>query len=282
MLLEGARSVYDLNRDYGRELLQRRAELWQSQPQAVLLEKVAKIAGVRPLQALPRPEVEVCEAVTANSYRLEKLILRPENGIELPALCFAPREGTPKAGVIYIHEDGKSADAAAGGPIEKIVREGKLVLAVDLRGLGETQRTGQTYFRPEYHGPDGQDFYLAYHLGKSYVGMRTEDVLLVARWLKEERLTANVPLELVSVGYLNSVALHAAVKEPELFQHVTLVRPLLSWHNVVELGLSKNRLVNTVHGALEVYDLPDLVRTLGNCVTIEDPRDALGRPWSGE
>jgi len=282
MLLEGARSVYDLNRDYARELLARREKLWQSTPREELLEKVARIAGVRRLAELPQPDAFPCGTVHTVACDVEKLIFRPEPGIELPALCFKPRDRQPSAGVIYIHEDGKAADAQPGGPIEKLVQEGKLVLAVDLRGLGETQRTGQTYFRPQYHGPDGQDFYLAYHLEKSYVGMRAEDLLIVARWTKQERLPASAPLELVSVGYLNSVALHAAVRETSLFSHVTLVRPMVSWHNVVELGFSKNRLVNTVHGALEVYDLPDLVRVLGDRVTIQDPQDAMGQPWSGK
>jgi hypothetical protein len=210
------------------------------------------------------------------------MIFRPEPGIELPALLFRPRDREPSGGVIYIHEDGKAADAGPGGPIEKLVQAGKTVLAVDLRGLGETQRTGQTYFRPQYHGPDGQDFYLAYHMEKSYVGMRAEDLLVVARWMKQNRLAPNAPLDVISVGYLNSVALHAAIRERGLFDHVTLVRPLVSWHNVVELGFSKNRLVNTVHGVLEVYDLPDLVRVLGDRVTIQEPLDAMGQPWSGQ
>ena len=282
MLLEGARSVYDLNRDYARELLARRKKLWESTPQDELLEKVAQIAGVRPLASLPQPEVVACGTARADTSDVEKLIFRPEPGIELPALLFRPRDREPSGGVIYIHEDGKAADAGPGGPIEKLVQAGKTVLAVDLRGLGETQRTGQTYFRPQYHGPDGQDFYLAYHLEKSYVGMRAEDLLVVARWMKQNRLAANAPLDVISVGYLNSVALHAAIRERGLFDHVTLVRPLVSWHNVVELGFSKNRLVNTVHGVLEVYDLPDLVRVLGDRVTIQEPLDAMGQPWSGQ
>lgn len=280
MLLEGARSVYDLNRDYARELKARRRQIWDTAPREEVLERVAQIAGVRRLSELPEPDVVECGKIERELYEIVKLIFRPEPGIELPALCFRPRNRELAGGVVYIHEDGKAADATVGGPIEKLVLDGKVVLAVDVRGVGETQRTGQTYFRPEYHGPDGQDFYLAYYLEKSYVGMRAEDILVAARWLRQNQLSEGLPLELVSVGYLNSSALHAAVREPELFHHVTLVRPLMSWDNVVELGFSKNRLVNTVHGALEVYDLPDLVRVLSDRVTILEPLDALGRPWS--
>jgi len=274
MLLPGARSVYDLNRDYARQLVQQRKRLWSQLPKAELLARVAQLAGIRPLEQLPEPQVAQLGSIARQGYRIEKLVFRPEEGIWLPALCFVP-EQEPVGGVIYIHEDGKAADAAPGGPIEKLVRGGKIVLAVDLRGTGETQRLGQRYFRPQYHGPDGQDYYIAYLLGRSYVGMRAEDLLVCARWFQKNRLGGN-SAELVAVGYLGSSALHAAALEPELFAAVKLVRPLVSWTNVVELGFTKNRLVNTVHGALRVYDLPDLVRLLGDKVTVEDPRDALG------
>src|SRR5207248_3077558 len=66
-------------------------------------------------------------------------VLRVEPGISLPALMFSPPE--PRgAAHLYLHGEGKQADAMPGGPIEKLVRAGHLVLAVDLRGLGEMRR----------------------------------------------------------------------------------------------------------------------------------------------
>jgi len=53
---------------------------------------------------------------------------------------------------------------------------------------------------------------------------------------------------------------------------------LTSWSHVIESGQSRNQLVNIVHGALGVYDLPDLARTLGDRLTIEQPLNALGEP----
>ncbi len=279
MLLEGARSTFDLNRDCERELAEKRRRLWKEKPQEEMLRRVAEIAGVRRLETLPEPKVETLGTMERKGYRIEKLVIRPEAGIFLPALYFLPEGADATGGVLYVHQDGKADDAAPGGPIETLVRAGKAVLAVDVRGIGETQRTGQRYFNPQLHGPDGQDYYIAYHLGRSYVGMRTEDLLVCARYLAQRRHGGNDRIELVSVGYLNSSALHAAALRPELFGPVQLVQPLVSWANVVELGFSKNRLVNTVHGALTTYDLPDLARVVGEKLTVESPRDAMGTPW---
>jgi hypothetical protein len=105
--------------------------------------------------------------------------------------------------------------------------------------------------------------------------MRAEDVLVCARYLKQEYAG---PVELVAVGNVGVPALHAAALEPDLFASVKLVRSLTSWSNVIELGRSVNQQVNAVHGALTTYDLPDLAGTLGDKLTVEEPLNALGEP----
>ncbi len=274
MLLKGARSVYDLNRDYEKDLAGRRKKMWESTEPAVLLSQVRKMAGIRKLSELPKPEVEEHGVIERDGYRVKKMIVKPEEGIYLPALMFVPSKENTKGAVLYLHEKGKAKDASPAGPIEKLVKAGQVVLAVDIRGIGETLGTGQRYFEP-YFGSDGQDVYIAYVLGRSYVGMRAEDVLVCARLLRQ---TQPGPVSLIAIGHVSVPALHAAALEPDLFGSVKLTRSLVSWSNVVELGRSYNQLANTVHGALTVYDLPNLAVTLGDKLTIEEPLNALGKP----
>ena len=278
MLLEGARSVYDLNRDYEKELAKRRKKLWAKTERAELLSQVRKVAGIRKLAKLPRPEVEELDIIKRDGYRIKKMIVKPEEGIYLPALMFVPSQKPSKGAVLYLHEEDKAADAALGGPIEKLVKTGRTVLAVDIRGTGETHGVGQRYFQP-YFGSDGQDVYIAYVLGRSYVGMRAEDVLVCTRLLRQKR---QGPVDLIAVGHVSVPALHAAALEPDLFGSVKLKRSLVSWSNVVELGRSFNQLLNTVHGALTVYDLPNLAATLGDKLIVEEPLNALGKPIKAE
>lgn len=277
MLLPGARSAYDLNRDQAAALAARRRQLWNETSREALIRQIAEIAGIRPLDELSEPKVDSRGELERPGYRVQKLLFRVEEGVVLPALLFVP-EGTPTGKVLYVHEQGKAADAAPGGAIESLVRAGKVVLAADLRGTGETQRTGQRYFQPDFHGPDGQDFYVAYLLGRSYVGMRAEDLMICARWIRKNSSPQDAPPELIAVGHVGIPALHAAAVRPDLFGPVTLVRPFVSWTNAIELGVNKVPLVGTVHGALAVYDLPDLAALLGDRLRMVDPRDALGRP----
>jgi len=272
MELEGAESTYDLNREFGKRLTEQRRELWANTPQTELLSRVREIAGIRRLADLPKPAVERIAVVERPGYKINKLILKPEDGVYLPALMFVPDEESSESAVLYLHEDGKDADAAPDGPIEKLVKAGRTVLAVDLRGIGETQQKKQRYFASHF-GSDGQDVYAAYLLGRSYVGMRTKDVLVCARFLRESAKE----VELIALGHVGVPALHAAAIEPDMFKSVKLIRPLITWSNVIESGRSSNQLVNTVHGALRTYDLDDLAATLEARLAIEQPTNALGQ-----
>jgi hypothetical protein len=275
MLLGGARSAYDLNRDYEKDLAKHRKELWTTNNRADLMDKVRQIAGIRKLAELPKPEVVSSGTIRRNGYQVKKMVIKPEAGIVLPALMFVPeRQASGSSPVLYIHEKGKDADAAPGGPIEKLVKEGQCVLAVDMRGTGETQSDNNRAIC-DATGVDWKDVFMAYLLGRSYVGMRAEDILVCARFLSQEQ---GGPVNLVAVGNVGVPALHAAALEPKLFASVKLTRTLASWSDVIRSGCCVNQQVNAVNGALTLYDLPNLAATLGDKLTIEEPLDAMGKP----
>ena len=65
-------------------------------------------------------------------------------------------------------------------------------------------------------------------------------------------------------------ALHAAALEPDLFTTVTLRGMPTSWSDVVKQKAPRGQFEWTVHGALKDYDLPDLVRSLGDKIKVEN------------
>jgi cephalosporin-C deacetylase-like acetyl esterase len=274
MALKGARSTYDLNRDYEKKLAKQRKELWKAKTRTEMLNRVRELSGVSRLTKLPKPIVERIGIEDWTDYKIEKLIIKSEDGIYLPALMFLPKQTRSEGMVLYVHENGKDKDAGPGGAIEKLVKAGRSVLAVDLRGTGETQQTKQKKLG-EATGFDWKNVYTAYLLGRSYVGMRAEDILICARFLQQQE---DGRVDLVAVGHVSVPALHAAALEPDIFGSIKLKRGLVSWSNLIESGRSQNQLVNTVHGALTVYDLPDLAATLGDKLAIEEPLNALGEP----
>ncbi len=272
MSLPGARSVYDLNEDYENQLAKRRNSAWASGDRKALLEEVRRVAGVRKLANLPKPRVEKLGPIDRHGYEIEKLVIRPEEGIALPALLFLPQKLGGRA-VLYLHDKGKAADAGVGGPIEKLVLAGQPVLAVDLRDNGQTQST-----TPGLFGSDFQDAQIAYMLGRSVVGMRAEDVLVCAKTaLDGAAAAADGGVDLVAVGNVGIPALHAAALEPGLFHSVKLRRMLVSWANVVHRRTNTPPIMaSLIHGSLRHYDLPDLEAALGDKLTVEEPLDVMG------
>jgi len=158
-----------------------------------------------------------------------------------------------------------------------LVRDGHVVLAVDLRGLGETPRTGGGNLGRLFG--DWQTNLLAYLMAKPVVGMRTEDTLVAARFLQSYRTDKpRAAIHVIGIGEAGPAVLHAAALEPELFNHVSLRRSLISWANLVRTPDSRHQLVNVVPGALQKYDLPDLVTAIGSeRIDVEEPVDARGK-----
>jgi hypothetical protein len=280
MLLKGAKSAYDINAEDEKKMAAKRQKSWAKTDKKTLLEQVRKIAGIRKLDQIPMPELEHAGTVNHLSYQVEKLVIKPEDDIFLPALLFKPKGGKITQTTVYLHQDGKETDAYTGGSIEQLLKEGNIVLAVDVRGSGETQAKVENYFVPNNLSDDWMDIFSAYLLDQSYVGMRAEDVLVCARLVagytpNREKTAVN----LVAVGNLGVPALHAAALETDLFKSVTIKRSLTSWSNVVNTPLSKRQLINTVHGALRVYDLPNLGDILGEKLAVIEPVNAKNLPY---
>ncbi len=253
-LLPGSRSVFDLNAEYEKPFQEQRREAWLPANRTQTLEKVRRIAGVRTLDDLPIPAVRKVGIVKRDGHSIEKLILEPEPGIWLPALLFKPLKPSDQR-VLYLSGMGKNTASGPDGPVAKLVHQGKTVLAIDLRGTGETGGNHKDIW-----GGNWDDIFLSYLLGKSMVGMRTEDILVAARFLSQgEQKDSPVPIHLIADGLAIPPAVHAAALQSRLFASLKMGGDCPTWKEVVVDSSTTGRLADTIHGALQVYDLLDLV-----------------------
>jgi len=224
------------------------------------------VIGARPPEAVPAPQIETIAKLPRDGYTIHKLVLAIDEHLRIPALGFVPARPSGPA-TLYLHGVGMAEDAAAGGPIEALVAQGQIVLSAELRGIGETE-TGhdKVEFGRGRFGRDNLEIFLAYLIGKSYVGMRTEDVQSWTRVLRDWAFEGRKPAEihLVAVGEASIPALHAAALEDNVYRSVTLRRMLPSWEHIVQASETFDQWVNVVHGALQHYDLPDLIELAGS------------------
>ncbi len=260
------KSVFGLNAEREAELAKGRAK---ARSRDELFKDVARLAGVR----LPVAAAKVTETgeVKRDGYRIRKLVFETEPGVKVPGLLFDGGRGPL---VIYADGAGKSGAAAPGGSIEKLVKGGSRVLALDLRGMGETAPGQPAAGRPNYFGADYFEAFVSLHLSRPLLGQRTTDLLAVVAKMAGE----SDDIQLIGVGAAGPAALHAAALEPRIKQ-LTLADALVSWSAVVRTPISHNQLTNVVPGALAVYDLPDLAAAVApRPLTIRNTVEPTGRP----
>ncbi|QDU97845.1 alpha/beta hydrolase family protein [Lignipirellula cremea] len=258
----GNRNVLDLNRQRAEELAPERKFLWKAHNRLDTLQQVRRLAGIHPLADLRPAQAEVVGRSERPGYSIEKLLLHATPGLPLPALLFTPKK-PPTGKTLYVDGAGMAGAAAPGGPIEKRVLAGEQVLAVDLRGQGELgQAKGQW-------GGSYDAIMIAYLLGRPLVGMQAEDLLTAARYLQqygeqEPRTIELISIKLVAVGPATPAALHAAALESSFFGKCEFRDGLLSWEGLFDDPAAPGYLASAVHGALAVYDLQDLLHSLGD------------------
>jgi len=270
--LPESRSIYDLNRELLRVEEARRAPLWTQLDPPGRREHVRQICGIRSLESLPYPRIETKKLSREEETSLEQYVLWREDGVPLPVVVATPPNIGLDPPVLLLDIEGKTA---AWKRAQKYLEAGRIVALVDVRGSGETRQTGQRYHRGQ--GNDGIDVYLAYLLGKSLLGLRVEDVLVAARWLREQYGSSEGSVDVDARGAIGVPALHAVFVEPGLFRQARIEECLEAWSDVVRSDHNQDQLQNAVHGALRVYDLPDLADALGPRLTRLRPADASGR-----
>jgi len=283
MLLPDAKSGFDLNREEYVRLQASRDKIWQNRADA--LEQVRQVAGIQKLDQLPpvkaRKIGETQELADRNDAGLsvERWVLEPEAGIFLPALLYRPANDS-KGPLLYLHEAGKQAEVKTPDGMQSAqayAAQGHTVLAVDLRGLGETKPAKANWYNKKF-GDDAKLVMLAYLLEKNFVGLRANDLLGTARWfLENEKLPLQgQKLSLVAVGLPGLSALHAAALEQNLFHHVTLSQTLPSWKAILDEPIPYGQHVNSIHGAARTYELSQLADVLGDRIQILDPASVSG------
>ncbi len=264
--LEGARSVFDINAQWAREKAADAETRWAEIGGEQALTEVREVLGVPETGALPEFEIEDLGEEERDGYTMRKFLLWPEDNVVLPAVTMIPDGGFEDV-ILYVNDEGIGSTAGVDGPLADYVGEGHAVIAVDLRGLGETQ--GSWDFYREQFGPDGREVMLAYLIGRSYVGMRTADLIGVTL-AAGDLLDSEAAIRLVADGPIVSVVgLHAAALEQDLYAEARLNGDIESFVSIVEQPLADDMLVHTVHGALDVYDLPLLREAVGNMLTLD-------------
>jgi dienelactone hydrolase/pimeloyl-ACP methyl ester carboxylesterase len=258
------RTVFDFTADREKELAPKRGKRSREE---LLAEVKRRIGFEEPRENVPFRSAgkSVKDGIESGRGSAEV-----DPGVQVPLVSWEPHGVRAPAGVIVVHGEGK---AKAAPVVERLLKDGLGVVALDLRGTGETSPGGRSGAWERFFGSDWKESFLGMHLSRPLLGQRVKDVLTVAT-------AARAELRLLGVGAAAPVALHAAALDPRV-KSLELEGMVLSWSLVARTPVTVGQLANVVPGALESYDLPDLAAAMApRLLTIRNPVDPAGNPVS--
>lgn len=122
----------------------------------------------------------------------------------------------------------------------------------------------------------------AFLVGKTYVGMRTEDVLDSVAWLARQQEVNPREIDAWAEGPSGVALLHAAALDPAI-RHITLEHSLVSYQSVLDANVHRNVSEDVIPDVMLHYDLDDLmIAAAASSVTFIGPVDGGGYADTGE
>jgi cephalosporin-C deacetylase-like acetyl esterase len=265
-------SCFQLNAKTADTFASERAK-FPSRPEAERQREIRRLLGL-PEKIAPAKVIQQKIHYLEDRLSTHRVVYETEPGIHIPGLRFKHLQ--PKGPMIlYLPERGLPPSGKLPKELDAIYQNHQEVLALDLRGLGETAPARW----PAKIAPFGVDFkesFLGLLLDRPLLGQRVLDVLAVLRAIGQSEV------HVYADGMTGPVALHAAALEPSI-RKVTLDHALVSWSNVAHTPTTVNQLSSVVPNVLKVYDLPELAATLAPLpLTIRNPLNAalgsVGQP----
>jgi cephalosporin-C deacetylase-like acetyl esterase len=218
----------------------------------------------------PAPAVQTGASVEGAGYVRSSLIMDTVPGMSVPATLARAPGADRRPTLLLLTAQPVAMLAAPNGLFETWTRAGWNVLAVEPRGAGGTE---------EAKSPLTGDWTLlslrALLVGKTPVGMRTDDAIAALNWLSGQSFVDAKRIAVTGVGALGPVALHAAVLDDRIGK-VTIDSSISSYREFVDRPISINMAEVNLPGVLRRYDLPDLMAVLGDRLTLVNPVNSIG------
>jgi cephalosporin-C deacetylase-like acetyl esterase len=248
----------------------------------------------------PNHPLDVRHLVTTprEGYRIEKIQFISEAGIYVPVWVFVPDASNRKPGklptILYVSDDpmiaigmefaGSEGDGLTHGVLDTLARDGNLVAAVSVRGIGETRpphpaSNSCNEFRQLFN-LETAIAYMAWYMDRSLLGMRVEDVMRSVDYVASRNDADMANLHAIGSGMGAMWCLYAAALDPRI-RGLIAADGLLSYRTLTESDRYLYGADVFVRIVLLHFDLPQVAAAIADRpLTIVQPRDAMKRPVS--
>lgn len=250
-----------------------------------------KIRNLLRYQKSDQP-LDVRHVVTTprEGYRIEKVQFLSEPGIYIPAWVYIPNGATGMLPtILYVNDEGMEVDGmedegeeASGlthGVLDTMARKGNLIVAVDVRGIGETQPIHPAFTSCNQFGQlfdlETAMAYMAWFMDQSLLGMRVQDVVRSVDYVTSRHDTDKENLHVIGKGMGGLWCLYAAALDPRI-RSLICVQSLLSYQSLTQVDRYRYGADIFVPDVLLHLDLPQVAAAVvGRPLTLIQPTDAM-------
>lgn len=238
---------------------------------AIRCDTSGRAQGIRHLVTTPR-----------KGYRVEHVEFLSEPGIYIPTWVFVPQHRNREDVIVFVHESGKEVEGVEFGLLEKLTRKGYLIVAVDVRGVGETA--------PPHPGAGSGPFahlfnvdtaisYDAWFMDESLFGMRVRDVIRTLDYTQSRPDSgAARGIRAIGVGAGALWVMYAAALDSRIHS-VTAQGGLLSYQSLTQVDRYKHGADIFIRDVLTRFDLPQVAASIADReLVLVSPTDPMKRP----
>lgn len=206
-------------------------------------------------------------------YQIEKIQFLSEPGIYIPAWVFVPEtKPTNSSVILYVSDkgietegmefEGAEESGLRPGVLDTLARKGNLVIAVDVRGIGETQpghgsRSSAAGVFRQLFDVETALSYMAWFMDQSLLGMRVQDVLRSVDYVMSRPDANNQPLHVIGVRRGGLWCLYAAALDARIRSLIS-VRSPLSYRSLAQVDRYLYGADVFVPDVLLEFDLPQI------------------------
>jgi cephalosporin-C deacetylase-like acetyl esterase len=224
-------------------------------------------------------------------YKIEKIQFLSEPGIYIPAWVFVPDN---KAGILptilYVSDEGietegmefvgEEESGLKPGVLDTLGRKGNLVVAVDVRGIGQTRPPHSSEspacneFRQLFDVETAMS-YMAWFMDESLLGMRVQDVVRSVDYVMSRHEADARHVRVIGKGMGGLWCLYAAALDPRI-RALICVRSLLSYRSLTQMDRYRYGANVFIPNVLLQLDLPQVAAAVaGRPLSLVLPADPM-------
>jgi cephalosporin-C deacetylase-like acetyl esterase len=234
---------------------------WIKKRRQLRRDIVEVIFGGFPKRCTLRPENH--GTIEKDGCRIEKVLFRADDDIQIPALFMVGQEtSAPAPAVVFLTSEGKG-EVFRRTDVAQVMKRGFTILALDYRGIGETQTDDDVAARNSLV------------IGKSIFGMRVWDVLRAVDYLEMRKDVDHTRIRCWGERYAALLALFAAALDDRIKR--TVAHEMMASY-IAERGFDQPASA-FLPNLLKYADIPDIASMIApRKLILTSLVDTLNRP----